>query len=162
MPTMIAAALFLIGAVGAQAQESLPQTPIAAAALVFCYLVPGMFPPEWLHVTDENSVHLHGTHDEAEFIRKSDCIYRVEVSGSSTKGEIDFSNLQNYERRGDNFLRLSGGPHLWCSNFGGSGLCFNYMDLKLGGVEYVRRRNLSQLTAAIQFIQGVCPSQVPF
>jgi hypothetical protein len=83
--------------------------------------------------------------------------------------QIDFSKLSDYRTRAsgsDVYFSFRGTQGLWCKGLKpdnyhpqGSGTCYARMG---NSVFEGPRHNFSQLLRAIQFIRGVCPSQVPF
>ena len=149
--------------------SDLPQTPVAAAAVVFTFMVPGNFPPGLtvISVIDDDKAHLSGHQVawEADVIRESDCVYQLrEATAGTVRAQIDFSKLVHYQTRPagmtDVYFRISGAQNLWCDNFGlygrGPLRCWDRMENR------VWTEQVSRLLRALQFIADVCPSQVPF
>ncbi|GAF69070.1 unnamed protein product, partial [marine sediment metagenome] len=139
--------------------ESLPQTPVAAAALVVSYYWPA---GGSIHVIDENKALVLRRSGGWEVIRENDCVYRVEGrrgTQRSSRLSIDFSKLVSYQTQGRKKMRLLGDSGLWCSYFNGykQGTCFDAVPLQVRRVA-----DISRILRAIQFIQGFCSSQGPF
>jgi hypothetical protein len=166
------------GMPGTQGIQQLPQTQMAAAALVMrtVLLIPtwNMGSPEAgrIQIIDDKTAHMSGSMvqgpDEAVVVEKlSDCRFEAVKLGSTNKlavlnlGVLSSEYRQWNDRTGTQIMVIGTGKGPALCATAHQSLCFNNLTLGLGGKPsgYIRGEEALRTLKAVTFLQKYCPPQ---